>query len=979
MQLLSFLDRAFGRFMKKKLLFGGLFVVFLFVGMMTVHTAHADELGSALNAFSPTAGALYNGADIAANATGATKTDVAGWGIAYVLSFLATVLNTIVSGIGSITLVVIEALIIPILNYNGFSSSPIIGLGWSLVRDVVNMFVVIILLVIAIRTILGMHGAHWQQQIPQLFLTVVMVNFSRTICGLLIDVSQVVMFTFVNALLDIAAGNFVQLWHLDLYGQIAIENGTQSALDAASQVMNAFLQIPLYGSIFAIMVLLAGAFVWRIIILWILVIMSPLAFFLNGMKGILPIGGAGDWWGKFTAALVMGPLLTFFLWLALAAASSGSLVTSEGFPVPENPKTYGLSLEVFDSSNVLNTIIALILLIVGMQQAGAYAGKLEGLAKSAINEGMGRRVVEGSARLPFIAGAAAGSYAGRTLDRNRTLTGFVDGRLGNSGSLSVRESLAKTGIAAGRSLAASSRTSLGFTAGRAVMSAFGKVEGSTEKAVHADIAAAQEKVKGMEDDQKLSQISLLDRMLGSSLTSMQDEGLVLAAAIATDPNLQKKYKDHFGEDGLKKVLAIALPVVDEKKNAVLDDSKKNTLKGQMVKHLDALSLSKEGQKKAESFIGSDDFVENYKKLHNQTRFLDDKDEQRRDSILKTVLRNTKDGPVTVEDEIRSGALGDKTRRKLEEIDAKNGRNSGRRKMEKLLENEATVEKLKKSFSDRSMNGSSVTSPDLQGSNGNNIVTAMVESRVDISNNPNIKQDFVNNVMNSQRSEVISKAFSNEQVAASDLTPDVLNSPNGAQVVRGILDAKTSLEGASADAVAAFNAQVRALHNQNEISTRDLAKAGALVANAQNSLEGVLSGISRDASGEVTLDRTSRAELRQMWNTDITSLRHAAELESTAAAGGGIVRPAGSTDVTRIIVNNITTAEIGQIGEIAEATKAGEKKNALAALDAVADAARREHQALSAMATRNDEQQKRFEKAGKMNSQVEQVRKRLGLS
>ena len=48
-----------------------------------------------------------------------------------------------VIGLGKLVLMLIQIIIIPVLNYNSFSSSPIIGLGWSLVRDVMNMFVIV--------------------------------------------------------------------------------------------------------------------------------------------------------------------------------------------------------------------------------------------------------------------------------------------------------------------------------------------------------------------------------------------------------------------------------------------------------------------------------------------------------------------------------------------------------------------------------------------------------------------------------------------------------------------------------------------------------------------------------------------------------------------------------------------------------------------------------------------------------------------
>ncbi len=584
--------------------------------------------------------------------------------LATILVAVANVLTIITGAIGSLILVVIDMLVIPILNYNSFSTSTVIGLGWSLVRDAVNMFVIIVLIAIAIRTILGMHGAHWQQQIPQLFIAVVMVNFSRTICGLAIDISQVIMFTFVNALLDIAAGNFAQLFQLPSFGKFSasalqqVSGNGESLSTAATSLAGAFLQIPLYGSILAVMFLLAGAFLWRIVILWILVILSPLAFFLQGVKGIIPVEGAGDWMGKFTAALVMGPLLTFFLWLALAAASSGSIAESENFPLPVDSKSYNLSLEVFDSSHLTSIVLALILLIVGMQQAGQYSSKLDGFAKSLINEDMGRKVVAFSGKAPFMAGA----YAGRRLDRYGA--GIADKALGNTNSLSMRESLAKTGFTKGKAMAKEGGLP-GFLAGRALMSGAGALEMQAEHLVEGDLKAAQETVKNMGDDQKIAQYELIARGQESWKMGIKDEYNVLAADLVTSAKMQKKTRDHLEdhhyEEALKNYTAQGVPLgdakklakreaeqhasaefdtlmqnaistVDAKKNLLLDDSGKQKLNEAKSKYLHLLrDEDGNAEKGIRKFVKSNDF--------NASKMSDDAVSN---SVVQTVLGGEQD-------------------------------------------------------------------------------------------------------------------------------------------------------------------------------------------------------------------------------------------------------------------------------------------------------------------------------------------------
>jgi hypothetical protein len=159
---------------------------------------------------------------------------------------------------------------------------------------------------------LNVGRANWRQQIPALFIAVAAMNFSRLLCGLLIDLSQVIMFTFVNAILDIGAGNFAQLLGLTNVGTLNFGDGSLGALGSAAfsggaALGAAVLQLALMLAIFAVLICLAIAFLWRIVILWVLVILSPIAFFFRFAPDVVDVGfgKGGDWWGKFTGALVM--------------------------------------------------------------------------------------------------------------------------------------------------------------------------------------------------------------------------------------------------------------------------------------------------------------------------------------------------------------------------------------------------------------------------------------------------------------------------------------------------------------------------------------------------------------------------------------------------------------------------------------------------------------------------------------------------
>src|SRR3989344_6014951 len=117
-------------------------------------------------------------------------------------------ISAYVSLIGLLALQMVN-LLIKIAQFNNFVDFAPVVTGWTIIRDVVNMPFIVMLLVIAISTILGYEAYSYRRLLPRLVLMAVLINFSRTIIGLLIDVGQIFMLTFVNAFSGAAGGNFV--------------------------------------------------------------------------------------------------------------------------------------------------------------------------------------------------------------------------------------------------------------------------------------------------------------------------------------------------------------------------------------------------------------------------------------------------------------------------------------------------------------------------------------------------------------------------------------------------------------------------------------------------------------------------------------------------------------------------------------------------------------------------------------------------
>lgn len=501
-----------------------------------------------------------------AQAVTATELMNAGNPMNLLMVFIGIVLQALAWAVGKLIVLLIGMVIIPILGYNNFGNSHIIDIGWPLVRDVVNMFFIIILLVLAIQTILGMSRAKVQENLPKFFIAVLAVNFSRLISLLMIDAGQVVMFTFVNALRDIAAGNFVGLFQLNSFMGVSGEQATAAlttgGLSAFGFLGSAYVTLSLLLGVLAVLIVMAVVFIYRIVVLWVLVIMSPAAFFMIMLKGMGIGTGAGrydEWWKKMVSAITLGPILTFFLWLGLAAASNGSLAAVERFPdapTADSEASAGIYTEVFQMEQLLSLLIGLILISTGFQVASSAAEGIGGVAAQAFgSQGLftqdsffkgalgapatiAGRGARAGARGAYTAGSyaargayAGGAYAAEQLERR---TGAFS-KLGSGITSGARELGARGGIS-------------GKLAGTIAAGVGGAISTRAGAFAKEKREAAQKRNQDRTVGERVARMSLSDPETSRALSLSQDRRDEFEEdhrSFATDSGFRKQVKSEF--------------------------------------------------------------------------------------------------------------------------------------------------------------------------------------------------------------------------------------------------------------------------------------------------------------------------------------------------------------------------------------------------------------------------------------------------
>ena len=294
-----------------------------------------------------------------------------------------------------------------IAQYNNFINEPGVVIGWTALRDVSNMMFILVLLVIAFATILRVKSYGYKQLLSRLIIVAILINFSRTFVGLAIDLSQVVMLTFVQAIKDVAAENLIVA--LGLSQTATAGTGLLSFL--ASLILGAFMVV--------LAVVVIGVFIGmlaaRVVTLWILIVLSPLAF----LAYVFPRTQSyfNKWLSQLGSNLFSGPVLVFFLWLAFTITGRGDIYKSF---IMDNPTGTVAGVPITDMStaaspsNVINYVIAMVLLVSSLKFVGASGAAGASLASKA-HKGATDYASKLARRYPMATLSRAGTFAASRL------------------------------------------------------------------------------------------------------------------------------------------------------------------------------------------------------------------------------------------------------------------------------------------------------------------------------------------------------------------------------------------------------------------------------------------------------------------------------------------------------------------------------------------------------------------------------------
>jgi TrbL/VirB6 plasmid conjugal transfer protein len=198
--------------------------------------------------------------------------------------------------------------------------------GWLILRNLSNIAFIIVLLVIGMATLFQVEKYNYKHLLVKVIIAAVLVNFSLVIGQAVLGVADTVQNQFLPE-----QGSVIRALGYELMVKPVqqIQTKDDSVGGGLSNITYPFFLLSLALGAFLAFVAILVFLVVRIVGLWILLMVSPIAYVAN----VLPETQKyfSEWWTKFLAYAFITPIFAFFL--NIAALFATSHVFGQGSPV----------------------------------------------------------------------------------------------------------------------------------------------------------------------------------------------------------------------------------------------------------------------------------------------------------------------------------------------------------------------------------------------------------------------------------------------------------------------------------------------------------------------------------------------------------------------------------------------------------------------------------------------------------------------
>jgi hypothetical protein len=320
-----------------------------------------------------------------------------------IIDFIADILLTLVSFINSFIFYIFSYVVLPLLSallsirtYTDAFALVILP-GWELLRNLANIFFIVVLLVIGLATIFRLPRYQYRSLLLNVILAALLVNFSLIITQSVIAIAETVQHQFLPPEEGGVAINVIA-------NRLMIAPAEQSAVtpkgiddrftDSLSRLVFPFFYLSLTLMAFVVMTSLVFFVLVRMLVIWVLLMTSPIAF----VAWILP--DTKKWTEKWKDNLFryapFVAILGFFLNIAAFVAQQQAGILQGLYNVNGDSGLANFISRIATNLFVMGFLVAGVIFA---QSAGVYGGKALG------------KYAKGAGALPFkaLGGAVGGA------------------------------------------------------------------------------------------------------------------------------------------------------------------------------------------------------------------------------------------------------------------------------------------------------------------------------------------------------------------------------------------------------------------------------------------------------------------------------------------------------------------------------------------------------------------------------------------
>jgi len=277
--------------------------------------------------------------------------------------------------------------------------------AYNAAKNWANEILVLGFIAIAIAWMLSLD--QYKKLLVPLLITTLLINFAIVFVGLMIDVSNIAISSFLGSNTD--SGNTLIFNNINGIWSFILSQDSQnhtSLLLAVEHIGIALIFALIHTFVGITFLLLSIIFTLRYAWLVILFILSPLAFALR----VFPLDAArkawSSWWEKFLQWCFAGLITAFFLRLAIDVL----------YVLPtynENPVIQNLGQATTTTNSLIfSLLIALTFILVGLRIAYKQSGALGKLAMNLTGGALSMIATGGAGVLALAGNAAAGTAKG---------------------------------------------------------------------------------------------------------------------------------------------------------------------------------------------------------------------------------------------------------------------------------------------------------------------------------------------------------------------------------------------------------------------------------------------------------------------------------------------------------------------------------------------------------------------------------------